>query len=94
MEIAKGKFTFQYSDDLNPLPESEIKDGIDLAVDKLKTALTEYISSIGKFIPSGQSLDIEIYLYGEANDVVRCKIDGEVSFLQSKDGRAYILKTE
>lgn len=95
MEIAKGIFTFSYDDSLNPLPdEDKIKDGMDLATEKLKDALMLYVSSIASLTPSGHSIDIDIHLFGNAGDVVKIKIDGEEDILQRKDGHAYILKTD
>ena len=85
MGIATGTFTFRYNDIINPLySENQIKASVDLATEKLEEPLVNYVDSI----------DIDIHLFGNAGDVIKTKIDGETRFLQRKDGKAYILKTE
>jgi len=92
MKIAKGKITLTYNGRLKlPFDVDKLAENTELAMIELQKALTIYMQSIIKDIPSGQMLDVNINIKGCAGQYVIVRIDNDNEFILLKDGHAYVL---
>jgi hypothetical protein len=93
LKIAKGKIKLIYDGILEGLPfdAGKLAESTEAAILELQKALTIYVQSAIKDIPSGQTIDITISLKGRAGDFIGVTIDNDYEFILLRDGHPYVL---